>query len=104
MTHNLISWFAGVHQVGQQDGVFGARQAARRHFPRTLLNGDSLVVLIHGLLKARTSVNVQNKHLLPAAMATTGKTEIAAVLVTNTYIKREAWILGKDFYLYYIFT
>lgn len=48
-THDLVSRLAAVHQVGQQDGVLGARQAARRHLPRTLLDGDPLVVLVHRL-------------------------------------------------------
>lgn len=49
MTHDLVSGLAVVHQVGKQDGVFGARQAAGGYFTRTLLDGDSLVVLVNSL-------------------------------------------------------
>lgn len=48
-THNLVSGLAAVHQVGKQDGVFGARQAAGGHFTGAFLDGDSLVVLVNGL-------------------------------------------------------
>lgn len=49
ITHNLVSRLAVVHQVGQQDGVFGAREAAGSDLPRAFLDGDSLVVLVHSL-------------------------------------------------------
>ena len=49
LTHNLVSRLAAVHQVGQQDGVFGARQATGGNLTGTLLDGDSLVVLVHSL-------------------------------------------------------
>lgn len=48
-THNLISGLAAVHEVGQQDGIFGARQAAGSHLTGTFLDGDPLVVLVHRL-------------------------------------------------------
>lgn len=49
LTHDLVSRLAVVHQVGQQDGVFGAREATGGDLTGTLLDGDSLVVLVHGL-------------------------------------------------------
>ncbi len=38
-----------VHQVSQQDGVFGAWEAAGSYLTGALLDGDSLVVLVHSL-------------------------------------------------------
>lgn len=51
LTHNLISGFAAVHQVCEQDGVFRAREAACSYFTGAFLDGDSLVVLVHSLHK-----------------------------------------------------
>ncbi len=38
-----------VHQVSQQDGVFGAWEAAGSYLTGAFLDGDSLVVLVHSL-------------------------------------------------------
>lgn len=49
LTHDLVSRLAVVDQVGQQDGVFRAREAASSYLSGALLDGDSLVVLVHSL-------------------------------------------------------
>ena len=49
LTYNLVSGLAVVHQVGQQDGIFGAREASGGDLTGTLLDGDPLIVLVHGL-------------------------------------------------------
>lgn len=48
-THNLVSRLAAIHEVGQEDGIFGAREATCSHLTRTFLDGDPLVVLVHCL-------------------------------------------------------
>lgn len=57
MTHNFIPRFAAVHQVSQQDGVFRPRQTAGGYFTGALLDGDSLIVLIHSLRERWLDVN-----------------------------------------------
>lgn len=48
-THNLISRLAVIHKVGQEDGIFGARESTCSHLTGTFLDGDPLVVLVHRL-------------------------------------------------------
>lgn len=48
-THNLISRLAAIHKVGQEDGIFGARESTCSHLTGTFLDGDPLVVLVHRL-------------------------------------------------------
>ena len=45
----FISRSAGVNEVGEEDGVLGARETTSCNFTGTLLNGDPLVVLVEGL-------------------------------------------------------
>ena len=47
--HNFVTGFTGVHEVGEEDGVLGARQPPGGHLARALLQGDTLVVLVEGL-------------------------------------------------------
>lgn len=48
-THYLVSWLAAVHQISKENGILGTGQPASRHLAGTLLDADTLVVLIDGL-------------------------------------------------------
>lgn len=61
--HNFISRLAAVHQVGQQDGVLGAGEAAGGHLPGTFLNRDSLVVLVDCLQEGEICPEVEKELL-----------------------------------------
>lgn len=52
-THNLIPRFAAVHQICEEDGIFGARQPSSCHLSWALLDSDALVVLIDCLRRRR---------------------------------------------------
>ena len=47
--HYLVSRPADVDEVGEEDGVLGARQSTGGHLTGTLLYGDPLVVLVERL-------------------------------------------------------
>ena len=49
IAYNLIARLAGVNEVIEQDGVLGPWQSASWHLARTLLQRDSLVVLVERL-------------------------------------------------------
>lgn len=48
-TYYLISWLAAVHQISEENSILGAGKPASRDFAGTLLNADTLVILIDGL-------------------------------------------------------
>lgn len=52
-THYLVSRLAAVHQISKENGILGTGQSASRHLAGTLLDADSLVVLIDGLHRTK---------------------------------------------------
>lgn len=70
VTYYLISWLAAVHQISEENGILGTGQSASRHLARTLLDADTLVVLIDGLHKTKKiTVPIQPTALLKAQLS-----------------------------------
>lgn len=69
VTHNLVPWLAAVHQISEENGILGTGQSASRHLAGTLLDADTLVVLIDGLHKTKVMVPTQPTALLKAQLS-----------------------------------